>query len=149
LGQELQDFGLLLKRLRKANRLTQGEFGKAIGYSQPSVSSYESGDSEPGYLFLLKLRRTFGYDLFAENIGKVIFEKTYDKAARAPIKKEPGLLVPDPNLLIQVEKQITDAMLNLRQALDALDFYPEEENTDQDAAFQVLPLGKNPKSGKR
>ena len=43
------NFGEKLKKLRKANHMTQGQLAKIIGVTQRTVAAYEAGESYPRY----------------------------------------------------------------------------------------------------
>ena len=53
-------FAEKLAELRGARRLTQDEFGAALGISGKTVSKWENGASEPGIQMLLELAEFFG-----------------------------------------------------------------------------------------
>ncbi|MCI1958805.1 MAG: helix-turn-helix domain-containing protein [Clostridia bacterium] len=49
-----------LRRLRKENKMTQGELAKKLNYGYTAVSNYESGRNEPGIRELIILSDIFG-----------------------------------------------------------------------------------------
>ena len=52
------NFGILLKQLRKEQKLTQ-QLAERLGVAKSVVSYYESGDRDPSYDVLIKIARTF------------------------------------------------------------------------------------------
>jgi len=52
-----------LKKLRKANNLTQREFAKKINVAVSTVSMWELGQREPGYDMLIKLSDFFDVEV--------------------------------------------------------------------------------------
>jgi len=52
-----------LKKLRKANNLTQREFAKKINVSPSAVAMWELAQREPGYDMLIKLSEFFDVDV--------------------------------------------------------------------------------------
>ena len=60
-----QSFALNLRRLRKKLELTQTELGGLIGYTEKSVSKWESGASVPPAETLFKLADILGCDIYS------------------------------------------------------------------------------------
>ena len=52
-------FSVLLKELRGAKGMTQGQLAKAVGVSPGNVGDWETGKSKPGYNALAALARIF------------------------------------------------------------------------------------------
>lgn len=52
-------FGDRLKKLRKKNKLTQEELGKILNVAKSTVSSWESGISDPPYNTLKEIAKLF------------------------------------------------------------------------------------------
>ena len=48
-------FGSILKELRKANRITQGELADFLRVSRPTIAGYETKDKQPDFEKLIKL----------------------------------------------------------------------------------------------
>lgn len=53
-------FADILKKLRAEKHISQGKLAEAIGVSAGNVSTWESGESKPGYTALCALARYFG-----------------------------------------------------------------------------------------
>ena len=93
-------FSDILKRLRKESHVSQAKLAESIGVSPGNVSTWESGESKPGYTALYALAQFF------EVSADYLLELTPQKKGEAEIlggqaqsldgiKKEQGLLCDD------------------------------------------------------
>ncbi len=83
------EFSEKLISLRKQKHLTQGEFAEEVGVTRQAVYKWESGQSYPGALTLLEMKRLFGIsidDLLdpAFDVSGVVTEKAAPVADVAP-----------------------------------------------------------------
>ncbi|MQT02580.1 helix-turn-helix transcriptional regulator [Streptomyces jumonjinensis] len=68
-----QSFGLDVKQVRKARRMTQKGLGRATGYSEGHVSRFESGKVVPTEKFAVGADRVLGTgDLFARQLRRIM-----------------------------------------------------------------------------
>ncbi len=80
-----------LALLRKQKHMTQGEFAEAVGVTRQAVYKWESGQSYPGALTLIGMKKLFGIsidDLLDPAFvveGKV--EKAPKSAPKAPVSE--------------------------------------------------------------
>lgn len=56
--------------------------------------------------------------------------------------------MPDRSLLVQLNNELSAAQLSLRKLEESLAF-PQEENVNQGAAYQEIPVNKNPIADKQ
>ena len=56
-------FGLRLRKMRQAHKMSQSDFGKLFGRSKQCISSWESGRAEMNSQQLVHLSRIFYCDL--------------------------------------------------------------------------------------
>ena len=57
------DFGLRIRELREARKMSQETFGKRIGRSKPVISSYENNIKTPPLDVLIKISNEFNVSL--------------------------------------------------------------------------------------
>lgn len=72
-----KDIATKIKTLRAWEELTQAEFGKKIGVSTTSISSWESGHSQPSYENAAKIRQVFDVNFDS-------FYVVYDSSGKMP-----------------------------------------------------------------
>ena len=58
--KEVNQFGLLCRKMRLEKNLTMTDFAKKAGASQPSVSDYEIGKHEPPFEYIVACMDAFG-----------------------------------------------------------------------------------------
>ena len=67
-------FGSILKELRKANHITQGELAEFLKVSRPTIAGYETKDKQPDFEKLIKLSEFFNvsidYLITGDSFGK-------------------------------------------------------------------------------
>lgn len=63
LDSERRSFGRYIRERRESAGLTQGELGAAVGASQPTVSTWERGESWPNGGNALRLSEALGVSL--------------------------------------------------------------------------------------
>lgn len=67
-------FGSILKELRKANHITQGELADFLKVSRPTIAGYETKDKQPDFDKLIKLSQFFNvsidYLITGDSFGK-------------------------------------------------------------------------------
>lgn len=59
----MNKFGVRLKQLRKAKKLTQKELGEIFGFSDSIITMYEKGAREPSAETLINLAEYFGVSM--------------------------------------------------------------------------------------
>ena len=87
-------FADILKQLRAESNVSQGKLAKSIGVSGGNVSSWESGESKPGYTALCSLAQFFevSADYLLELSPKKEGEDTDGLRRLNDFKKEQGLI---------------------------------------------------------
>jgi transcriptional regulator with XRE-family HTH domain len=60
MAKEVNQFGLLCRKMRLEKKLTMTDFAKKVGASQPSVSDYEIGKHEPPFEYIVACMDAFG-----------------------------------------------------------------------------------------
>ena len=93
---------MTIRELRKAKKLTQAEFAKALGIGVSTVGGYESGRIAPGEAVVAKIREVYGEDIGA------------DKAAPTPKAKKPA---PAPKAKKRAEKKPTEPQIIIQSPL--------------------------------
>lgn len=88
-------FADILRQLRAESDISQGKLAKSIGVSGGNVSSWESGESKPGYTALCSLAQFFGVsaDYLLELSPKKENDLSDDRQLIENIKKEQRLFV--------------------------------------------------------
>lgn len=84
----------IIKKLRQDYKLTQEQFGRAVGCEGTSISRYENGSRVPDIETFIRILNTFGYDLeltLKERVGhkkdiNFYNEKTYTDILNMDIK---------------------------------------------------------------
>ncbi|MFW6378130.1 MAG: helix-turn-helix domain-containing protein, partial [Bacillota bacterium] len=59
----MTNFGSQLKKLRKANKITQKDLAQALGLAQTTIANYENGSRFPNQETLVKLANHFDVTL--------------------------------------------------------------------------------------
>lgn len=87
-------FADILKQLRAESDISQGKLAKSIGVSGGNVSSWESGESKPGYTALCSLAQFFGVsaDYLLELSPQKKGEEADDFRRLNEFKEEQGLI---------------------------------------------------------
>jgi transcriptional regulator with XRE-family HTH domain len=62
---DLKTFGLRLRKMREAAGWSQKQLADKAGLTQRAISSWETGEKEPGWLSVLALAKTFSVDCTA------------------------------------------------------------------------------------
>jgi HTH-type transcriptional regulator/antitoxin HipB len=76
------DFGLMLRRIRKSNRMTQRQLAERVGTSQEWISNLETGRVEnPSLLIILRAFHVLGLQLYVEagNPNSLVRERPRDE----------------------------------------------------------------------
>lgn len=121
-------FADILRQLRAESDISQGKLAKSIGVSGGNVSSWESGESKPGYTALCSLAQFFGVsaDYLLEISPKKENDLSDDRQLIENIKKEQRLFCDGSPL--DAEEADLIAMFRL---------LPEEERED---IFDIVHL---------
>ncbi len=116
-------FADILKQLRAESNISQGKLAKSIGVSGGNVSSWESGESKPGYTALCSLAHFFGVS--ADYLLVLSPKKEGREADELPrlneFKEEQGLVC-DGSPLTSVETDLV-AMFRLLPSLEQEDIF--------------------------
>lgn len=76
-----------LKRIRKANRLTQLQLAEVIGIERSTYASYETGRNRPDVALLEKIAKVFGvtvdFIINIDTVGDFDFTQEREKYAKA------------------------------------------------------------------
>jgi transcriptional regulator with XRE-family HTH domain len=146
----MADLGDFIKKVRKANSLTQEELAALCDVSQSAIVKYESG-TDPGIKFLRGFRELFGYDLVDKDITAVTPELRYDKNSGKSIfkiEKSGNLVVPD-HLLTQFEKSLDAIKTNWQSIEPYLKPDLKEETGGPELRHSKIHEDKSQKAGKR
>lgn len=82
-------FSVLLKELRGAKGMTQGQLAKAVGVSPGNVGDWETGKSKPGYNALAALARIF--EVSADRLLEIEPPLEKERMNLSEFKAEQGL----------------------------------------------------------
>lgn len=116
-------FSDILKNLRAEAHISQGKLAESIGVSAGNVSTWEGGESKPGYVALCSLARFFGVsaDYLLELSPKKEGDTEADLHFLEDVKKKEGLLC-DGSPLTSVETDLI-AMFRLLPSLEQEDIF--------------------------
>ena len=86
INNEVYDFGLRIKSLRKSRRWTQEELGRKIGVKKDAISAYENNTKSPPLDRLKKIATVFNvsvdYLLGLENASSINISNLSEKEAQ-------------------------------------------------------------------
>jgi len=78
--------GEIIKEFRKKKKLTQGQFGEKIGFSDAFISEIEKGKKEPSKKFTRRLIEVFGFTWDILDGNESAIPKPKEFIARIEIK---------------------------------------------------------------